>query len=57
VCRERRVEPFPRGILRKVGDRLVVERAPPRSLCTLLANLAAIAEDFSPISDPLPGPE
>jgi antitoxin VapB len=41
------------AILRKEGDRLVIEPAPPRSLLALLATLDPIEEDF-PVIDELP---
>jgi antitoxin VapB len=41
------------AILRKEGDRLVIEPAPPRSLLALLATLDPIDEDF-PAIDELP---
>jgi antitoxin VapB len=40
------------AILRKEGDRLVIEPAPPRSLLALLATLDPIEEDF-PVIDEL----
>lgn len=43
------------AVMRKDGDKLIIEPAPPKSLLALLAQLAPIAEDFPPISDPLPG--
>jgi antitoxin VapB len=39
------------AILRKEGDRLVLEPAPPRSLLALLATLDPIDEDFPPIDE------
>ena len=44
------------AILRKDGDRLILEPAPPRSLLTVLASLQPIEEDFDPIEDPVPEP-
>jgi antitoxin VapB len=41
------------AIVRKEGDRLVVEPAPPRSLLAVLATLEPIDEDF-PVVDELP---
>lgn len=41
------------AILRKEGDRLVIEPAPPRSLLAVLATLDSIDEDF-PVIDELP---
>jgi antitoxin VapB len=43
------------AIMRKEGDRLVIEPAPPRSLLAVLAKLEPIDEDFSAIHD-LPHP-
>jgi antitoxin VapB len=43
------------AVMRKDGDRLIIEPAPPKSLLALLAQLTPIAEDFPPIPDPLPG--
>jgi antitoxin VapB len=49
---------FPRddAIMRKEGDRLIIELAPPQSLLGLLATWASLEEVFAPISDPLPDP-
>lgn len=44
------------AIMRKEGDRLILEPAPPRSLLALLATLKPIDEEFPPIADPLPKP-
>jgi antitoxin VapB len=41
------------AIMRKEGDRLIIEPAPPRSLLALLATLEPIDEDF-PIVAELP---
>jgi antitoxin VapB len=46
--------PGEEAIMRKEGERLVIEPAPPRPLLALLASLAPLDEDFPPISDPLP---
>ena len=43
-------------ILRKDGDRLVIEPALPHSLLDLLATLEPIEEEFAPIEDAPPGP-
>ena len=43
--------PGEEAILRKEGDRLVIEPAPPRSLLALLATLEPIDEDFPPIDE------
>lgn len=42
--------------MRRDGDRLIIEPAPPRSLLALLAELPALDEDFGPIEDPAPAP-
>lgn len=42
------------AIMRKEGDRLIIEPAPPKSLLALLARLYPIDEDFPAISDPAP---
>ena len=39
------------AILRKDGERLILEPAPPRSLLSLLESLETLAEDFSPIAE------
>jgi antitoxin VapB len=39
------------AILRKEGERLIIEPAPPRSLLALLATLEPIDEAFPPISE------
>jgi antitoxin VapB len=39
------------AILRKEGDRLIIEPAPPRSLLALLATLQPIDEAFPPIQE------
>ena len=39
------------AIMRKDGDRLIIEPAAPASLLAVLANLAPIAEDFPPIEE------
>jgi antitoxin VapB len=44
------------AIMRKDGDRLIIEPAPPKSLLAVLALLAPLDEDFSPIPDPPPEP-
>ena len=43
------------AIMRKQGDRLILETA-PRSLRAILATLKPIDEDFFPIDDPAPEP-
>jgi antitoxin VapB len=42
------------AILRKEGDRLVLEAAPPRRLLQILAQLSPIEDEFPPIADPAP---
>jgi antitoxin VapB len=42
------------AIIRKEGDRLIIEPAPPKSLLALLATLGPLDEEFPPISDPVP---
>ncbi|MGO8917582.1 MAG: hypothetical protein ACLQJR_16875 [Stellaceae bacterium] len=42
--------------MRKEGERLIIEPAPPKSLLALLATLAPLDEDFPPIPDPAPDP-
>jgi antitoxin VapB len=39
------------AIMRKEGDRLIIEPAQPRSLLALLATLEPIEEDFAEITD------
>lgn len=39
------------AIMRKEGDRLIIEPASPRSLLAVLATLAPLNEDFPPISN------
>jgi antitoxin VapB len=48
--------PGDEAILRKDGNRLILEPAPPRSLLAVLASLQPIDEDFAPIDDPAPEP-
>ena len=47
--------PGTEAIMRKEGERLIIEPAQPTSLLALLAALSPIAEDFGDIADPLPG--
>jgi antitoxin VapB len=44
------------AVIRKEGERLIIEPAPPKSLLAVLATLAPIEEDFPPISDLAPDP-
>jgi antitoxin VapB len=39
------------AILRKEGEKLIIEPSPPKSLVALLATLAPLEEDFPPIAD------
>lgn len=39
------------AVMRKEGDRLIIEPAAPKSLLALLATLEPIAEEFPPIAD------
>jgi antitoxin VapB len=47
--------PGEEAIMRKEGDRLIIEPAPPKSLLSVLAMLMPIEEDFPPIDDLPPG--
>jgi antitoxin VapB len=42
------------ALMRKEGDRLIVEPAPRKSLLAVLATLAPLDEEFPPIPDPHP---
>lgn len=44
------------AIMRKEGERLIIEAAPPKSLLALLATLPPLDEDFPRIPDPPPDP-
>jgi antitoxin VapB len=44
------------AIMRKEGDRLIIEPATPKSLLAVLATLESLDEDFVPISDSPPDP-
>jgi antitoxin VapB len=44
------------AIMRKEGERLVIELAPPKSLLALLATLSPLDEDFPPMKDAAPKP-
>ncbi len=44
------------AIIRKEGDRLIIEDSPPRSLLAVLASLSSLCEDFPSIEDPAPDP-
>ena len=39
------------AIMRKEGNRLILEPVPPKSLLAVLATLAPLDEDFPPIPD------
>lgn len=46
------------AIIRKEGDRLIIEPAPPRNrLLALLAGWESLEVDFPEIADPPPAPE
>lgn len=42
------------AVVRKEGDRLIIEPAPPKSLLAVLATLKKLDEDFPAISDSPP---
>ena len=44
------------AIMRKDGERLIIEPAPRKSLLALLATLEPLDEDFAEIPDPPPEP-
>ena len=44
------------AVMRKEGDRLIIEPAPPKSLLAVLATLTPVQEDFLPIRDLPPDP-
>ena len=48
--------PGEEAIMRKEGDRLIIEPAPHKSLLAVLATLAPLQEDFPPILDLPPDP-
>jgi antitoxin VapB len=43
------------AIMRKEGDKLIIEAAPPRSLLALLATLRPLGEELPSIPDEKPG--
>ncbi len=43
--------PGEEAVMRKEGDRLIIEPAPPKSLLAVLATLTPLHEDFPPIAD------
>jgi antitoxin VapB len=44
------------AIMRKEGERLIIEPAPPKSLLAMLATLAPLDEEFPPVPDAAPDP-
>ena len=44
------------AIIRKEGQRLIIEPAPPRSLLAILATLPSLDEDFPSLEDRPPEP-
>jgi antitoxin VapB len=44
------------AIMRKEGERLIIEPAPAKSLLAVLATLEPLDEDFPPITDQPPEP-
>ena len=44
------------AIMRKEGERLIIEPTPPKSLLAILAALAPLDEEFPSIMDALPDP-
>jgi antitoxin VapB len=44
------------AIMRKDGDRLIIEPTAPKSLLAVLATLAPVEDDFPAIEDPPPDP-
>jgi antitoxin VapB len=48
--------PGEEAIMRKEGQRLIIEPAPPKSLLAVLATLQTLDEDFPPIPDLPPSP-
>jgi antitoxin VapB len=43
--------PGEEAVMRREGERLVIEPVPPKSLLAVLSTLAPISEDFPPIPD------
>lgn len=43
--------PGEEAIMRKEGDRLILEPAPPRSLLAVLKSMSTLDEEFPPIED------
>jgi antitoxin VapB len=48
--------PGKEAIMRKEGERLIIEPAKPKSLLAVLATLAPLDEELPPIDDQLPEP-
>ena len=48
--------PGEEAVMRKEGERLIIEPAPPRSLLAVLSTLKPLDEDFPPINDMPPTP-
>jgi antitoxin VapB len=48
--------PGDEAIMRKEGERLIIEPAPAKSLLTILVTLETLDENFPPIADPPPEP-
>lgn len=44
------------AIIRKEGQRLIIEAVPPKSLLAVLSRLQPLDEDFPPIEDPPANP-
>ena len=44
------------AIMRKEGERLIIEPTPPKSLLAILATLAPLDEEFPSVLDALPDP-
>lgn len=44
------------AIMRKEGERLIIEPSPPKSLLAVLSKLAPLQEEFPVIADLPPGP-
>jgi antitoxin VapB len=44
------------AVMRKEGDRLIIELSPAKSLLGLLATMTPLEEDFPPIPDLVPDP-
>lgn len=42
------------AVMRKEGERLIIEPAPPKSLLALLATLAPLDEEFPPVPRSVP---